>query len=68
VRFIASALSLINQLRRSFAIAIAIAATLLQVVEIYFAGRLYIEALVLAILLGVAIRTVWKPVESGCQF
>jgi uncharacterized integral membrane protein (TIGR00698 family) len=42
-------------------IAIAIAATLLQAVEIYFAGRLYIEALVLAILLGVAIRTAWKP-------
>jgi uncharacterized integral membrane protein (TIGR00698 family) len=42
-------------------IAIAIAAMLLQAVEIHFAGRLYIEALVLAILLGVAIRTAWKP-------
>lgn len=42
-------------------IAIAIAATLLQAVEIHFTGRLYIEALVLAILLGVAIRTAWKP-------
>ena len=66
MRFIASTLSLINQLRFLLpgvllCIAIAIAATLLQAVEIQFAGRLYIEALVLAILLGVAIRTAWKP-------
>jgi len=59
-------INLINHLRCLLpgvllCIAIAIAATLLQAVEIHFAGRLYIEALVLAILLGVAIRTAWKP-------
>jgi uncharacterized integral membrane protein (TIGR00698 family) len=59
-------IKLINHLRYLLpgvllCIAIAITATLLQTVEIHFAGRLYIEALVLAILLGVAIRTAWKP-------
>jgi len=42
-------------------IAITIAAMLLQRVEVHFAGQPYLEALVLAILLGVAIRTVWTP-------
>lgn len=42
-------------------IAITLAATLLQAVETHFAGQPYLEALVLAILLGVAIRTVWTP-------
>jgi len=42
-------------------VAITIAATLLQEVEIHFAGQPYLEALVLAILIGVAVRTVWKP-------
>jgi uncharacterized integral membrane protein (TIGR00698 family) len=42
-------------------IAITVVAMLLQVVEVHFAGQPYLEALVLAILLGVAIRTVWKP-------
>jgi uncharacterized integral membrane protein (TIGR00698 family) len=42
-------------------IAIAIAAMLLQQAEVYFAGQPYLEAIVLAILLGVAIRTVWVP-------
>jgi uncharacterized integral membrane protein (TIGR00698 family) len=42
-------------------IAITTAATLLQMIEVHFAGQPYLEALVLAILLGVAIRTVWKP-------
>ncbi len=37
------------------------AASLLQVVEVRFAGEAYLEALVLAILLGVAIRTAWTP-------
>ena len=32
-----------------------------QVIEMRFAGQAYLEALVLAILLGVAIRTVWTP-------
>jgi uncharacterized integral membrane protein (TIGR00698 family) len=59
-------IKLINHLRYLLpgvllCIAIAIAAMLLQALEIHFAGRLYIEALVLAILLGVAIRTAWKP-------
>src|SRR5271154_6130174 len=34
----------------------------LQAVEVHFAGQTYLEALVLAILLGVAIRTAWIPV------
>jgi uncharacterized integral membrane protein (TIGR00698 family) len=42
-------------------VAITIAALLLQAVEVYFAGQPYLEALVLAILLGVAIRTGWEP-------
>ncbi len=33
----------------------------LQAAEIWIAGEAYLEALVLAILLGVAIRTVWTP-------
>ncbi len=42
-------------------IAITIAATLLQAIEVRFAGQPYLEALVIAILLGVGIRTAWKP-------
>jgi uncharacterized integral membrane protein (TIGR00698 family) len=42
-------------------IAITIAAILLQQAEIHFAGQPYLEAIVVAILLGVAIRTVWSP-------
>jgi uncharacterized integral membrane protein (TIGR00698 family) len=34
---------------------------LLQAVEVHFAGHAYLEALVLAILLGVALRTAWQP-------
>ena len=40
------------------------AAFALQAVEVKLAGEAYLEALVLAILLGVAIRTVWTPDES----
>ncbi len=36
-------------------------ATLLQVAEVRLAGEPYLEALVLAILLGVAVRTAWEP-------
>jgi uncharacterized integral membrane protein (TIGR00698 family) len=43
-------------------IAITMIAIALQAVEVHFAGQAYIEALVLAILLGVAIRTAWQPV------
>jgi uncharacterized integral membrane protein (TIGR00698 family) len=42
-------------------IAITAAAILLQAIEEHFAGQPYLEALVLAILLGVAIRSVWTP-------
>ena len=42
-------------------IAITVVAILLQTVEVHFAGQAYLEALVLAILLGVAIRTAWTP-------
>jgi uncharacterized integral membrane protein (TIGR00698 family) len=42
-------------------VAITMAAILLQAIEAHFAGQPYLEALVLAILLGVAIRTAWTP-------
>src|SRR5271156_3497129 len=41
------------------------AAILLEAVETHFAGEPYLEALVLAILIGVAVRTAWKP---GARF
>jgi uncharacterized integral membrane protein (TIGR00698 family) len=41
--------------------AVTAAAYALQTVEMTLAGQAYIEALVLAILLGVAVRTVWLP-------
>jgi uncharacterized integral membrane protein (TIGR00698 family) len=41
--------------------AIAAGAYALQAVEVALAGEAYIEALVLAILLGVAVRTAWIP-------
>ena len=52
-------------------LAVTVVATLLQVVETRYAGQPYLEALVLAILLGVAIRTSWTPGETweaGIQF
>jgi uncharacterized integral membrane protein (TIGR00698 family) len=57
---------LIDYLRRLLpgvllCIAITIAAMLLQAVEVRFAGEAYLEALVLAILIGVAVRTAWRP-------
>lgn len=42
-------------------VAITLAATVLERIEVFFAGQPYLEALVLAILLGVAIRTAWTP-------
>jgi uncharacterized integral membrane protein (TIGR00698 family) len=42
-------------------VAITIAALLLQQAEVHFAGQPYLEAIVLAILLGVASRTIWIP-------
>jgi len=42
-------------------IAITIGATLLQGIEVHFVGQPYLEALVLAILIGVAVRTLWTP-------
>jgi len=42
-------------------IAITVAATALQAVEVGIAGQPYLEALVLAILIGVAVRTAWTP-------
>jgi uncharacterized integral membrane protein (TIGR00698 family) len=59
---------LIDHLRRLLpgvvlCIAITIVAMLLQAVEVHFAGEAYLEALVLAILLGVAVRTAWQPAK-----
>ena len=42
-------------------IVVTLFATLLQIFEVNVFGEPYLEALVLAILLGVAIRTVWTP-------
>jgi len=42
-------------------IAVTLSATLLQAIEVVIAGQPYLEALVLAIVLGVAIRTAWSP-------
>jgi len=42
-------------------IAVTALATLLQMFEVRLVGEPYLEALVLAILLGVALRTVWTP-------
>jgi uncharacterized integral membrane protein (TIGR00698 family) len=44
-------------------VAVTIAASLVQAVEVYFVGQPYLEALVLAILVGVAARTAWTPGE-----
>ncbi|MDO8876882.1 MAG: putative sulfate exporter family transporter [Pseudolabrys sp.] len=52
-------------------VAITIVALALQEIEVHFTGQLYLEALVLAILIGVAIRAVWRPGdvwEPGIQF
>ena len=52
-------------------VAVTLAAVLLQVIEVRAVGHLYLEALVIAIVLGVAIRTVWKPGpfwSSGIRF
>jgi uncharacterized integral membrane protein (TIGR00698 family) len=46
-----------------FCIAITAAALLLEAVEVHFAGQAYVEALVLALLLGVVVRSVWTPPE-----
>ena len=45
-------------------VAITLAALLLERIEIVLIDQRYLEALVLALLLGVAIRTVWKPGSS----
>ena len=53
------------------AVAVTLAANLLQTVEARLFGRAWIEALVLAILLGTAIRTAWTPGRawsSGIHF
>src|SRR6516225_7452979 len=42
-------------------VAITLAATLLQAIEVKLVGQPYLEALVLAILIGVAIRMTWTP-------
>ncbi|MDI1344943.1 MAG: putative sulfate exporter family transporter [Pseudolabrys sp.] len=42
-------------------VAITIVALVLQAIEVHFAGEPYLEALVAAILIGVAIRSVWQP-------
>jgi len=48
-------------------IAITLVATALERIEVFFVGQRYLEALVLAILLGVAVRTAWTPGSSWNQ-
>jgi uncharacterized integral membrane protein (TIGR00698 family) len=45
---------------------VTIAATGLQAVEVWLFGRAWLEALVLAILIGVAVRTAWTPGRRWC--
>ncbi len=45
-------------------VAVTVAAMLLQSVEVHFVGQPYLEALVIAIVLGVVIRTAWTPGPS----
>ena len=52
-------------------LAVTLASVIVQLVEERVAGHPYIEALVIAILLGMAIRTVWEPSplwRSGIAF
>lgn len=52
-------------------VAVTIVAMLLERVEVGFVGQPYLEALVIAIVLGVAIRTAWTPGSywnAGIQF
>ena len=52
-------------------VAITFVALVLQAIEVYFAGEPYLEALVAAILIGVAIRAFWQPGdfwEPGIHF
>ena len=52
-------------------VAVTVVAMLLERVEVGFAGQPYLEALVIAIVLGVIIRTVWAPGSywnAGIQF
>jgi uncharacterized integral membrane protein (TIGR00698 family) len=47
-------------------IAVGVVAFGLERIEIAFAGRAWIETLVLAILIGTAVRTAWQPSEPWC--
>ena len=52
-------------------VALTLAALLLQAVEVRLVGQPYLEALVIAIVLGVALRTAWSPGSTwttGIQF
>jgi uncharacterized integral membrane protein (TIGR00698 family) len=52
-------------------VAVTVVAMLLEHVEVGFAGQPYLEALVIAIVLGVIIRTAWTPGatwNAGIQF
>ena len=44
--------------------AVSAVATLVEKIEVYFAGQSYLEALVIAILLGVLVRAFWAPGPS----
>jgi uncharacterized integral membrane protein (TIGR00698 family) len=54
-----------------FCIGITLFASVLQMAEKHLVGQAYLEALVLAILVGVAVRTFWRPGDlwfAGIQF
>ena len=44
-------------------VAVALASFALQIVEVRLFGHPYVEALVIAILLGMAVRTLWQPAQ-----
>ena len=48
-------------------VAITLAAIALERIEVFFVGQPYLEALVLAILLGLAVRTAWTPGSSWSE-
>jgi uncharacterized integral membrane protein (TIGR00698 family) len=45
-------------------VAITLVAMVLERIEVFFVGQPYLEALVAAILIGVAVRTAWQPGKS----
>ncbi|MDB5687999.1 MAG: conserved rane protein of unknown function, partial [Rhizorhabdus sp.] len=52
---------LVNLPGLALCVAVALFAMVLEAVEVRLVGQSYLEALVLAILIGVILRTIWAP-------